>query len=143
MKSFFLYGTPLKGNGVSAFLFLLRLFVGIMMLTHGGVKLANFGSLMNTFPDPLGVTPMVSLLLSVSAEVGCSVLLIFGILTRLVTLPLIFNMLVAVFVIHGGDAFQAKELAVMYLAVYVFFFFIGGGRYSLDYRIFGKAAWKE
>ena len=130
MKSFFLYGTPLKGNGVSAFLFLLRLFVGIMMLTHGGVKL-------------LGVTPMVSLLLSVSAEVGCSVLLIFGILTRLVALPLIFNMLVAVFVIHGGDAFQAKELAVMYLAVYVFFFFIGGGRYSLDYRIFGKAAWKE
>lgn len=93
MKSFFLYGTPLKGNGVSAFLFLLRLFVGIMMLTHGGVKLANFGSLMNTFPDPLGVTPMVSLLLSVSAEVGCSVLLIFGILTRLVTLPLVFNML--------------------------------------------------
>lgn len=73
MKSFFLYGTPLKGNGVSAFLFLLRLFVGIMMLTHGGVKLANFGSLMNTFPDPLGVTPMISLLLSVSAEVGCSV----------------------------------------------------------------------
>lgn len=143
MRNFFLYGTPLKGNGVSAFLFLLRLFVGVMMLVHGGTKVANFGVLMNTFPDPLGVTSLVSLLLCISAEVGCSVLLICGILTRLVTLPLIFNMLVAVLVIHGRDAFQVKELAVMYLAIYVFFFFVGGGRYSLDCSIFGKMAWKE
>lgn len=138
MKNLFLYGRPLGNNGVDFFLFLFRLFIGLMMLVHGGMKLAAFGQLSAIFPDPLGVTSVISLILSVLAEVGCSVLLICGILTRLVTLPLIFNMVVAVWVIHSADPYQTKEIGIMYLAVYILFFFVGGGRYSLDYFFFGK-----
>lgn len=132
MKKFLLFDSPLKGETSSILLLLLRLFIGVMMFMHGWGKLTMFAEMSMKFPDPLGVGSTASLVLSLLAEVGCSGLLIFGVFTRLATLPLIFNMLVAIFVIHGGDTFQVKELAVMYLAVYVLLFFLGGGRYSLD-----------
>lgn len=132
MKDFLFKGCPLQGKGNDFFLFLFRVFIGAMMLVHGFSKLGAFHLLSVNFPDPLGVTPVVSLLLSILAEVGCSFLLIFGILTRLATLPLLFNMIVAVWVVYGNDSFQVKELGLLYFGAYLLFFFTGGGRYSLD-----------
>ena len=84
------------------------------------------------FPDPLGVGSTLSLLLILFAEVGCSCLLIFGLMTRLATLPLMFGMLMAFFVIHGADPFAVRELPLLYLGVYVFLLWGGAGSYSLD-----------
>ena len=101
-------------------LLFLRLFIGGMMLSHGWAKLASFSTLSATFPDPLGVGSTLSLLLILFAEVGCSCLLIFGLMTRLAALPLMFGMLMAFFVIHGADPFAVRELPLLYLGVYVF-----------------------
>ena len=76
-------------------LLFLRLFIGGMMLSHGWAKLASFSTLSATFTDPLGVGSTLSLLLILFAEVGCSCLLIFGLMTRLAALPLMFGMLMA------------------------------------------------
>lgn len=108
-------------------LLFLRLFIGGMMLSHGWTKLATFSVLSATFPDPLGVGSTLSLLLILFAEVGCSCLLIFGLMTRLATLPLMFGMLMAFFVIHGADPFAVRELPLLYLGVYVFLLW-GGAR---------------
>lgn len=137
MKDFLFLGKPLR-RGRFFPLFLARVFIALMMLLHGFSKLLAFRELAGNFPDPLGVTPVVSLLLSILAEVGCSILLLLGIFTRLATIPLIFNMIVAIWVIHGEDPFQIKELGILYLAFYVLFFWLGGGRYSLDYIFFWK-----
>lgn len=110
----------------------LRLFVGAMMLTHGWAKLSSFTALSITFPDPLGVSSTVSLILILCAEVGCSLFLIFGLMTRLATLPLMFGMLMAFFVIHGNDPFAIRELALLYLGIYVVLLWTGGGKYALD-----------
>ena len=96
-------------------LLFLRLFIGGMMLSHGWAKLASFSTLSATFPDPLGVGSTLSLLLILFAEVGCSCLLIFGLMTRLAALPLMFGMLMAFFVIHGADPFAVRELPLLYL----------------------------
>lgn len=85
----------------------------------------------------------MSLLLLLGSEVVCSILLMCGILTRLVVLPSIFGLLVAVFAIHGGDAFAVKELAWLYMGVYVALFFTGAGRYSVDDLIFSRLQAKE
>lgn len=111
---------------------LLRLFIGCLMLTHGWAKLTSFSALSETFPDPLGVGHCTSLVLVLFAEAGCSLLLIFGLATRLAALPLIFNMLIATFVIHSGDPFATKELPLIYLGIYVVVFWAGAGKYSLD-----------
>lgn len=137
MKDFLFLGKPLR-RGRFFPLFLARVFIALMMLLHGFSKLLAFRELAGNFPDPLGVTPVVSLLLSILAEVGCSILLLLGIFTRLATIPLIFNMIVAIWVIHGEDPFQIKELGILYLAFYILFFCLGGGRYSLDYIFFCK-----
>lgn len=132
MKKIFFNITSTDRNCVDVATLFLRLFAGCMMLTHGWAKLTMFSTLAHTFPDPLGLGSTTSLILILFAEVGCSVLLILGLVTRLATLPLIFGMLVAIFAIHGADPFSARELPVLYLGMYIVLLLIGGGRFSVD-----------
>ena len=113
-------------------LLFLRVLVGITMLTHGLAKLTSFSELSSTFPDPIGLGGMFSLVMIICAEVGCSIFLIVGAFTRLATIPLIFSMLVVILIVHGNDPFQVKELPLLYLGVYIFLFFTGAGKISLD-----------
>ena len=116
-------------------LVLLRIALGGFMLVHGIQKLMGFGEMADAFPDPIGIGSRLSLILAISAEVGCSVLLIIGLGTRLAVLPLVFTMIVALFIVHGADPWKVKELAAIYLAGYVVLFVTGPGRLSLDARL--------
>jgi len=109
-----------------------------MLLAHGWGKLMSFGERSSQFPDPLGVGSAASMALAVFAEVFCSLGLITGTLTRLALVPLITTMVVAFFVIHAADPFQRKELALVYLLVYLVLMLTGPGRFSLDALAFGR-----
>ena len=125
---------------VSIGLAMLRLSIGCFMLIHGIQKIMNFGSLSAVFPDPLGLGSQLSLILAIAAEVGCSVLLILGLGTRVAVLPLAFTMVVALFFVHAADPWKIKELAAVYLAMYAVIFVTGPGDFSLDKKWFGKHA---
>jgi len=116
-------------------LLLFRFAIGGFMMVHGWQKLTNFDALSAVFPDPIGVGSSVSLALIIFAEFFCSILIVFGLLTRLATLPLIIGMIVAAFVIHGNDPFSVKELSLFYLSLYFALAFLGGGKYSADYLL--------
>lgn len=103
-----------------------------MLGGHGLGKLLNFGSLAGKFPDPLGVGSFLSLSLAVFAEVGCAVLLILGLGTRLASIPLIVTMLIAMTVIHASDPWAKKELAALYLSGFITLLICGGGGFALD-----------
>jgi putative oxidoreductase len=75
---------------------------------------------------------MLSFSLVIFAEVFCSVGFIMGALFRLCLIPMIVTMCVAFFVIHANDAFAAKELAFIYLVIFIIMFFTGAGKYSVD-----------
>ncbi|MCA8983611.1 MAG: DoxX family protein [Planctomycetaceae bacterium] len=114
-------------------LFILRVgFGGLMLFGHGWDKLRGFSSLSRTFPDPLGIGSSYSLMLAVGAEFGCSLLLILGIFTRLVSIPLAITMLVAYFGVHANDTFDVKEKAGLYLIAFVTLIFAGGGNFTLE-----------
>lgn len=119
-------------------LLILRVLVGITMLTHGLAKLTSFSELSATFPDPIGLGSTLSLILIIGAEVGCSLFVIVGAFTRLATIPLMFSMLVVLFVVHASDPFQVKELPLLYQGIYILLFFTGAGRISLDSLISKK-----
>lgn len=71
-------------HNINYVLLILRLSVGVFMLSHGwGKFLMLIGDDPIQFADPLGVGITASLALTVFAEVFCSVLLIFGLATRL------------------------------------------------------------
>ena len=99
-------------------LFLVRITIACFMLTHGLKKLDLLLSDDPVqFADPFGVGSVATLILVIFAEVVCSALLIIGLATRLVVLPLIVTMAVAVFMIHKTDGFERQELGSIYLLV--------------------------
>lgn len=126
-------------DNISLALLVLRLVVGVFMLTHGYGKLQTLiGEGPIKFADPIGIGHAASLTLAVFAEVMCSVLVIFGVTTRFAAIPLIITMLVAAFITHAPDAFGKKELPLLYASVYVAILLAGAGKYSVDYIVFKK-----
>jgi len=111
---------------------ILRVGVSLMMLTHGIPKMMKIFNGNWAFANPIGVGEPASLILTVFAEVICSVLLIIGFKTRLSTIPLLITMLVAAFIVHGADPWNKKEFALIYALIYLVIFLVGPGRYSVD-----------
>ena len=121
-------------RNVDGALLILRLIGGGFMLTHGYPKLMKIIDGDFAFADPLGLGPAISLVLVVFAEFFCAISLIIGYKVRLTSIPLLFTMLVAAFLIHGGDPWGKKELALIYGGIYLVLLMMGGGRFGIDGR---------
>lgn len=126
-------------NNINFILMLLRLTVGVLMLTHGVGKLSALlaeGPIQ--FPDPIGLGAATSLTLAVFAEFFCSILLIFGIGTRLAAIPLLTTMLVAAIIVHANDGIGKQELPLLYASIYLVIAIVGAGKISIDNWIYKK-----
>lgn len=125
-------------NNDLAKLILRLVFGGFMIYGHGWGKMMKlFTGDPTKFADPFGLGAPITLGLTVGTEVVCAAFLVIGYFTRWAAAPLIFTMLVAAFIIHGGDPFGDKEMALLYLAGYLAIYFAGPGRYSLDAKLRG------
>ncbi|MDI5899608.1 DoxX family protein [Flavobacterium sp. LB2P84] len=118
---------------------ILRLTLGLLMLSHGIPKLMKLLNGTMEFGDPIGIGVPASLTLTVFAEVFCSILIIIGFWTRLALIPLIITMAVAVFIVHINDDLGTMESALMYLLSYFALFLLGSGIYSMDAVLKRKA----
>ena len=112
-------------------LLVLRLAGGLLLL-HGVPKLMNFSSKVETFGDPIGIGPLPSLILCILAEFFCIIFIILGAFTRLALIPVIINMAVIVFVVHGNESLSDREKPVMFLLIFLVLLFTGAGKYSVD-----------
>lgn len=133
-----LFPSKPDGMAVSAILLIVRIVFGLLLMNHGIDKWSNYQELSAVFPDPLGVGSPLSLGLAIFGELVCSMAFIIGFLYRLAMIPMIFTMAVAFFVIHGNDPFSTKELAFVYLVVFVLMYITGPGKFAVD-RWIGKA----
>ncbi len=127
------FNTNYSHQSLDFALLILRVGASCLMLTHGWgkVNMAMSGGEIQ-FADPIGLGMTTSLYLAVFAEVICSLLLILGLATRFVVIPLMITMAIAVFVVHPPDGLQKMELPALYLLVYIFILFSGPGRFSID-----------
>ncbi len=116
-------------------LLVLRLVFGIAMITHGWPKFQKALTGNFKFGDPIGLGPEASLILAAFAEFICSILIILGLGTRLATIPLMFTMGVAMFIVHASDGFGAQEKAFLFLGAFFTIFLTGPGKYSIDNKI--------
>lgn len=141
---------------VSIGLLILRLGLGGYLLTHGLGKLrmllaGNFEQM----GDPIGLGPVLSLILVTVAEFLCALLVMLGLATRLAALLVVVSMSVAAFVAHGSDpwtmekgymlfmsgaakSWASKEPALLYLISFLALIFTGAGRFSLDALIWPR-----
>lgn len=126
-------------DAVSFALLILRIGLGVFMLTHGAGKITRlFGEGPVKFADPIGLGPEISLTMVVFAEFFCAIFLIFGFASRFSAFPIVIAMLVAGLVAHAGDPFGDRELPLFYAIVSFVLILTGAGRFSLDQLIYKK-----
>ena len=130
----FLFPQHFRGRGVSVFILFLRIFFGVLFFVHGLDKIMNFSELSYTYPDVFGFGSYMTLMVAIFCEFCCSLFLIAGLLVRIMVLPMIVAMAVAFFDIHDALLPQG-ELSLIYLVVFIILYFVGPGKYSLDYLI--------
>jgi putative oxidoreductase len=104
-----------------------------VFIAHGIPKISNILNGHWDFPDPAGLGPELGLILSAGAESVCTLLIALGILTRVSTIPLIFTMVVATWVINGGAPFIQQEKSFVYLLGWLLLLLAGPGRYTVVY----------
>lgn len=121
-----------KSYAVDAGLLLLRIGLATLMMPHGWDKFTHYAENADKFPDPLGVSSPVSALLTIFAELFCSGFLLLGLFSRFVLIPLMFTMVVVIFVIQSNEDLAVREHAILYLVPYILLFLSGPGRYSAD-----------
>lgn len=142
----------LGGGQAHPVVILIRFAVGATFLSEGIQKFL--------FPDDLGTGRFVTIGVPApeffgpfagAAEIACGVLLLVGLFTRLATLPMIVNMVLAltltkVPVLWGGsrdipdgagfwDFAHESRTDVAMLAGLLFLLIVGAGRWSLDARL--------
>ena len=131
-----MFGSETADRKTDVGLLLLRVGVGSFMLfAHGWGKLSSFADKADTWADPIGLGPTVSLSLAIFAEFFCSIAIILGIGTRAAAIPLLITMLVAAGIVHADDQWGKKEFALLYGWVFVALIFAGAGKYSIDAMI--------
>jgi putative oxidoreductase len=113
-------------------LLILRVGCGILMLNHGYDKLVHFQQYSANFMNFLGLSGSVSLALVIFAEFFCSIFLILGLFTRLVTIPLMIDVAVAVVKGHDMKIFSEGEHAAIFFLVFLAILLVGPGRISID-----------
>ena len=121
-----------SSENVDIAILIARVSIAVLMLTHGIPKIALLNASPDQFIDFMGLGAELSLILAIFAEVVCSILILFGLGTRVAVIPLIITMLVAVFIAHGNDPFIKQEMGLHYLLIYVILLITGSGKYSLD-----------
>lgn len=100
------------------------------------MKWNNIGNVAEWFGS-IGIPmPTLNAYLAASTEIAGVVLLALGLGTRLISIPLIFTMFVAIVTVHLGNGFEAGnnglEIPSYYILMLFALFISGAGRISLD-----------
>ena len=113
---------------------ILRLISGLLLATHGAQK--AFGM----FGGKVAAAP--HMMFAGWVELVGGLFVAFGLLTRPAAFLCSGVMAVAYFMAHAPQGWHPVinkgELAVVYCFLFLFMFFYGSGRYSLDALIFNK-----
>lgn len=130
-------------------LLLIRSMVGVVGVYHGaqklfgawdGMGLSGFAGFLESLGVPL---PWLSAVLAGSAEFFGGLLLILGVFPRLVAVPFLITMAVAIATVHP-NAFNAAENGMEYpltiAVVLLGIVFAGGGRYGLGRLIAARVS---
>jgi putative oxidoreductase len=105
-------------------------------------KIGNVSGIAEWFASMNYPFPTLNAYLATGTEMLGVVLLIIGLGTRIISIPLIIVMLVAIFTVHFPNGFEAGdngfEIPLYYGLMLLILLTHGGGKLSLDYLI-GKS----
>lgn len=132
----------LLSNGQSLSLLLARLAVAYGFYDPAMQKWSDIGSVATWF-ESMGIPfPTLNAYMAASTEILGVVLLTLGLFTRLISVPLMVVMVVAIATVHLSHGFSAGdngfEIPLYYLLFLGLFASFGAGKFSLDHLLFGE-----
>lgn len=123
-------------------LLMLRLILAYGFYNPAKMKWNDIGAIAGWFESMNYPLPTLNAYLAGITEAAGVILLFFGFATRLISIPLIIVMLVAIFTVHFSNGFEAGnngfEIPLYYLLMLFTLFVFGSGKYSIDYLISKK-----
>lgn len=142
LKELFMYSTSYTYSNLSRLF--IRLFVGVMFLQFGIRQILIFDEVVKNFPMVFGMSSHATLVTMIVFELGCSIMIMLGFLTRIATVPAIVALLVAVYrllpvipldlPVNLGVT-QPVYLPIMFIGIFLYILLAGPGKISLDYLI--------
>lgn len=116
-------------------LLLLRFFPStLLIIGHGWPKMMQFSTLQSQFPNPVGLGPTLTLILTIIIEVFCPLFIILGFATRINAMIIFLLMITAAFLVHAQDPWATKEMAIVYAIPFLVLALTGSGSYSIDQK---------
>ena len=123
---------------------LMRIYFGYFWTETGWGKIQNLDSFTQHFVEWGIPYPHFSAVVSGYTEWIGGILLMFGLFARIVSIPLMFNMFVAIVQVKWAKIASIDDFVEMDEALYMFIFFwlmmVGPGRASLDHLIWRRFA---
>jgi putative oxidoreductase len=127
-----------KIQNKDAGLLLQRMSIGILILFHGIANMLSNYSFIKTLLSGIGIPEFIAYSVFLG-EIIAPILIIIGWRTRLASLVLAFNMLIAILMAHSGDIFTLNqfggwgiELQGLYLFGALVIFLLGAGNYAVS-----------
>jgi putative oxidoreductase len=127
-----LFSTKYSASAFNIAMLILRVGMAGLMLPHGYDKLVHFATYKKDFMNFLGIGSSLSLALVIFSEFFCSLFLLVGLFSRLIVIPLIFGLCVALFKAHNGDIFGDGEHAALFITGFLVILIVGPGKISAD-----------
>ena len=129
-------------NFQSLSLLLARLIVAYGFFQPAKAKWSDINAIAEWFGSMGMPFPTLNAYMAASTEALGVVLLTLGLFTRLISIPLMVVMVVAITTVHLAHGFEAGNNGFEIPLYYMLFLFIflshGAGKFSLDHLIFGK-----
>ena len=116
--------------------FLFRLVLAYGFYGPATMKLQNFNGIVEWFTSMGMPLPKLNAFLATGTETVGFVLLFFGLATRIISIPLMVVMVVAIATVHMGNGFEAGnngfEIPFYYILMLFSLLITGPGKISLD-----------
>jgi putative oxidoreductase len=136
-----LFGGEPHSRTTNVGLLILRVFAGLALaLAHGMGKIPPSEGFIGMIGGMGFPAPALFAWLAAIAEFGGGLLIAIGLLTRPAAVFVAAHFVIVSFVVHAGDTFGDRELALFFLVTAIFLALAGAGRYSADAAIRGRGA---
>ena len=120
-------------------LFFIRLALAYGFYMPAMMKWGNINGIAEWFGSMGIPMPTLNAYLAASTEMAAVILLPLGLATRLISIPLIITMVVAIVTVHLDNGFNAGdngfEIPLYYLLMLLLLLITGPGKISIDYLI--------
>ena len=141
LKNVYSFTKNILSNGQSISLLFARFAVAYGFYEPAMQKWSDIGSVATWF-ESIGIPfPTLNAYMAASTELVGVILLTLGLFNRLISIPLMVIMVVAIVTVHmtngfssGNNGFEIPLYYMLFLAIFASF---GAGKFSLDYLLFG------